>query len=589
MFFPELNSLPTGRRLISKFSGLDLRNAISEGAFAAMKNLSSRDYPLLSPRRRRTRVAQTGLLGGMAARDGLCYVNGTDFVINGAPYDLGLTEGEKQLVSMGAYTVIFPDKKYINTLEPADRGSLEATWTSDASVKFTLCDSTGAGYEGMVTGNEAPGSPTNLQYWLDTSVSPCVLRRYSADAETWVEQTTTYVCINAQGIGKGFSQYDGVTLSGIAAQALQSLNGTAVLQVVGDDYIVIPGILGSVVTQDPDQGRVRVERLVPEMDFVIESENRLWGCRYGFDREGNAVNELYACKLGDFKNWSCFQGLSTDSYRVSLGADGPFTGAVTHLGYPLFFREGCLHKVYGNYPENYRIQTTACRGVAQGSHKSLAIVQGALYYLGTSGVCAYDGSLPEEVSAALGQKRFRNGVAGASGSRYYISMTEENGNPGLYVLDTALGLWHREDDLAAQCFCARGEYLLCHDGEYIWELTGASPTDPGVFGAAAVPERRVCWMAQTGPLAAADPEYRYISRITARLQASIGTTVRFSVRYDGSGEWEPLGMIRCMGLRTVSLPLRTRRCESLELRLEGDAEAKLYSLAVTSEQGSDSP
>lgn len=578
MFFPTLNALPTQSRVISKFSGLDLRHAVAEGSFARMRNLTSDAYPLLAPRPKRSLVAQTGPLGGMIAKDALCYVNGTAFVINGNAFDMGLTPGEKQLVPMGAYVAIFPDKKYINTLDPADRGCLEASWVSEGGVSFSLCTADGSSYEGMTTGPQAPEKPEDQQYWLDNSGSPCVLRRYSAASETWEEIFTSCVRIQGIGIGKGFSQYDGVEISGIAADALQSLNGTAVLQAVGEDYIVIPGILENAITQDPDQGTVTVERRVPEMDFVVESGNRLWGCRYGFDRAGNVVNELYACKLGDFKNWQCFQGLSTDSYRVSLGADGPFTGAVTHLGYPLFFREGCLHKVYGSYPENFQVQTTACRGVAQGSHKSLAIVDGVLYYLGTGGVCAYDGSLPEVVSAVLGQTRFHNAVAGALGSKYYISMADEKDETGLYVLDTALGLWHREDRLPVRQFCTRGESLLCHDGEHIWDVSGLTGT----------PEKAVDWMAQTGHLAAADPGKRYISRITARMALEMGSTARFYARYDGDSGWHHLGTIRGMGLRTVSLPMRTRRCESLQLRLEGTGPVRLYSLTVTSQQGSDS-
>ena len=46
-------------------------------------------------------------------------------------------------------------------------------------------------------------------------------------------------------------------------------------------------------------------------------------------------------------------GLSTDSYYGNLGTDGKFTGAITHMGYPLFFKENCLHKVYGDYPAQF--------------------------------------------------------------------------------------------------------------------------------------------------------------------------------------------------------------------------------------------
>ena len=159
---------------------------------------------------------------------------------------------------------------------------------------------------------------------------------------------------------------------------------------------------------------------MPKMDFIVESNNRLWGCRYGVANNGKVVNEIYASKLGDFKNWNCYMGASTDSYAASVGTDGQFTGAVTHLGYPIFFKENCLHKVYGNYPANYQVQTTSCRGVQKGSEKSLAIVNEVLYYKSQNGICAYDGSLPNEISAEFGDERYSGAVAASHNNKYYF-------------------------------------------------------------------------------------------------------------------------------------------------------------------------
>ena len=153
----------------------------------------------------------------------------------------------------------------------------------------------------------------------------------------------------------------------------------------GDDYIVVTGIIDRVTTQEAP---ITVARRMPNMDFVIESRNRLWGCRYGTDVNGNMVNEIYASKLGDFKNWNSFAGISTDSYAVTVGTDGQFTGAITHLGYPIFFKEGCMHKVYGDSLP-FGVQDTACRGVQKGCGGSLAIVNEVLYYKSRSAVCAY--------------------------------------------------------------------------------------------------------------------------------------------------------------------------------------------------------
>lgn len=91
-----------------------------------------------------------------------------------------------------------------------------------------------------------------------------------------------------------------------------------------------------------------VRNEMPDLDYIIESGNRLWGCRYD---AANKINEIYASKLGDFKNWNSFSGLSTDSYAVSCGTDGKWTGAVTYYGYPLFSRK----ITYTRYTEIIRV------------------------------------------------------------------------------------------------------------------------------------------------------------------------------------------------------------------------------------------
>ena len=573
MFYPKLDTLRQKAVTIHTFGGYNHTLDVAQGEFYDMENLTSDGGPVLMPRQGRKAVAQT-TSGNLIVKDGLCYVNQTTLVINGYAVELGLTPGQKQLVSMGAYVVIFPDKKYVNTLDYADKGGLEARFVSQGAVGFSLCHRDGTALTGVTVAEDVPEDPANLAWWLDTGTGE--LKQYSAPAETWVTQEETYVRIAATGIGAAFREGDGITISGVAAQSLQTLNGSACIQARGEDFVVIPGMIQNAVTQEPDQGPVTLERTVPDMDFVVEADNRLWGCRYGPDRQGNIVNTLYACKLGDFKNWHCYQGLSTDSYAVSLGADGPFTGAVTYLGQPTFFRQDCLHKVYGSYPAAYRIQTTVCRGVEKNSGRSLAIVDEVLYYLSPEGVCAYDGSLPVCVSRKLGTRGFHHGVAGSRGSKFYISLLDRQEKAHLFVYDTRQKLWHREDDFRPLAFCCCDDQLFACDGKILWQLTGDG-------------EETVSWMAQTGPLSPRDPHRRYISRITPRLYLEPGSRLRFYARYDGRGSWEPLATVGASSLRSFRLPLRPRRCDFLELQIRGTGKCKLYSLTLTLEQGSDGP
>lgn len=577
MKYPVLSELNTTREMISTFGGYNHNLRIGDGEFYDMKNLSSDDYPLLSPRAQRGVYATPDSPQGMIGKDSLCYVDGSDFVINEYRIDMGLTTDEtpKTLISMGAYVIIMPDKKYINTADLTDYGSIEATVTTSSTVKFELCKIDGAEYDAIVD-TVAPPSPQNMDLWVDTSSTPHTLKQYSETSATWVAIATTYIKISSVSIGKPFAENDGVTISGIEVEALADLNSTMTVWAKGDDYIVVTGMLAIATSQET---AITVKRQMPNMDFIIESENRLWGCRYGLSVDNEVVNEIYASKLGDFKNWNCFEGISTDSYVASLGTDGQFTGAITHLGYPLFFKETCMHKVYGNYPANYQIQTTTCRGVQKGSEKSLAIVNEVLYYKSRTSVCYYDGSLPTEISAALGDTSYFKAVAGTLGNKYYITMADADGVYSFFVYDTKKGLWHKEDNTQATEFCnCRGElYYIDHSDNQIKTVKGTGTADTTAIE----------WEAITGIIGTDSPDKKYISRIDVRLSLKLGSTVRFFIQYDSSGVWEDLHVMTGITLTSFSVPIRPRRCDHLQLRIVGTGEAKIYSICKMIEQGSD--
>lgn len=579
MRYPKLQEIPSSRQMVDTFRGYNHNLRIGGGEFFDMKNMSSDNYPVLGPRKNRGVYATAGNPLGLIAKDSLCYVDGTDFVINEYRYDMGLNNEQKQLISMGAYVIILPDKKYFNTIDHEDRGSIEASYASDGDVTFQLCTVDGAAYEDLTVSPAEPEAPANMALWIDISTTPHTLRQWSESSGMWVSIATTYVKISAKGIGTAFEQYDGVTISGVKSDKLQDLNASIVIMACDDDYIVVTGILDAVVTQTADEGVVTVQRKMPLMDFVVEHENRLWGCRYGVADNGDVVNEIYASKLGDFKNWKCFMGLSTDSYAASCGTDGQFTGAITHLGHPLFFKENCVHKVYGNYPANFQIQTTACRGVQKGSHNSLAIVNEVLYYKARGAVCAYDGSLPVEISAAFGEVNYRNAVAGGHGNKYYISMQDSAGAFHLFVYDAAKGMWHKEDDLRADAFCSCDDELYCIEcgtGKIITMLGS------GIKDTAMVP-----WMVETGEIGITSPDMKYISRLTMRMSMDIGAEVRVYAQYDFSEEWELVYALHGNNLRSFSIPVMPKRCDYMRLRIEGEGMVRIYSITKTIEQGSE--
>ena len=583
MRYPQLTPSVTSRKMVDVFRGYNHNLRISDGEFFDMKNMTSDYYPVLSPRGKRGFYVKPASPQGLIAKDAICYVDGREFVMGEYRVDMGLSTAAedcpKQLISMGAYVIIMPDKKWINTIDISEFGDIDASFVSSTDVSFELCTITGEAYTDTTISPDEPADPANLDYWIDTSTTPHTLKQYSATSGMWVAIATTYIKISATGIGKAFEQYDGVTISGIKDEKLKDLNGTMAIWAKGDDYIVVIGILDAVTTQAKADGAVKVERKMPSMDFVIESGNRLWGCRYGTALNGEVVNEIYASKLGDFKNWSCFMGMSTDSYTASCGTDGQFTGAITHLGYPLFWKENCVHKVYGNYPANFQIQDTACRGVQKGCHNSLAIVNETLFYKARSGICAFDGALPTEASYALGNESYSDAVGGAHGNKYYVSMKDAMNAWHLFVYDTAKGMWHKEDNLHASAFCScRGEmYAIDADGQNIITMLGSGEEDSDP----------VTWKVETGELGISSPDMKYISRLTIRMSMDLDSKAEVYGQYDMSDEWVHICTIFGTSLRSFAIPIKPRRCDYMKLKIEGYGGMKIYSITKTIEQGSD--
>lgn len=618
MIQPTLEAISTSRDMVDVFMGYNHNLRINDGEFYDMENLTSSHYPVLSPRGKRGiyEYPQGGgnnhSPNGLISKDALCYVDGTKLYINNIEVaGLVLTDSPKQLVSMGAYIIIMPDKKYVNTKNLTDYGNIEASFGSDSdevSVTYEMCKVDGTIYPPAFKSSSPPENPNHMDLWIDTSSVPHTLKQYSGTSSMWVSIATTYVKISAPNIATSFKQYDAVKISGIGESLTQLKDLEGKISPLWDayhdpgdttegseraegtnDYIVVVGILDSAITESSN---LHLERHMPNLDFVIESSNRLWGCRYGTDIDGNVVNEIYASKLGDFKNWNCFMGLATDSYTASCGTDGQFTGAITHLGYPIFFKENCLHKVYGNYPSNYQVQTTECRGVQKGAGKSLAVVNERLFYKSRNGVCVYDGSLPSEISAVFGDVHYsavdndnedilRNGaVAVSHNNKYYISMKSEVDNQWyLFVYDASSGMWHKEDNFRADAFCScDGEiYAIEHSNNKIITLLGSGTKDVA----------EVKWMAETGTMGTAMPDKKYISSLLVRMSLGIGSRIMFSIQYDSCGEWEKVYSAVGTHLRSFAIPVKPKRCDHFRLRIEGLGDAKIFSIVKTIEQGSD--
>lgn len=564
---PYLQQRGRNRSITTDFRGLNLSQGIGDGEWAWMQNMDTREYPAVVRRQKRVHVATLNKPNGLCATDRLCFVDGVKFYYNGFYYG-DVEDSEKTLVPMGAKIAIFPDKKLFDTTTLSFT-DMEQKNVSSGTVSVTLAKGDGTPYGEYTEGDTAPENPENGQLWLDTSGDAPVMKTWSEAQGLWVAEATTYVLVSATGLGQGLKALDGVTVSGLEEAGL---NGDWILTDAGPDYILFTGILQKTLTQT---GEVRVERTCPEMDFVVEKDNRLWGC-------SSADHEIYCCKLGDPTNWRAYQGVATDSYAVTVGTPGPFTGAAVSGSAVIFFKENCLHRVYGTQPSNFTVYVDNLRGVQQGCHKSAVRVNEYLYYKSVFDVCVYADSEVAGISAALGTESYKNAVAGVCGSRLYLSMEDQEGAWQLLVYDTAAGVWTREDGTHALGFasCLTETFMLRADGELYALLPGEYNKDFFMVGsdytvyAQEETDEEVSWELRTGEILRELPDHKYIGKIQLYLELDPGARAEAALRRDG-GAWEKVQELSGGDQRRCTLPIYPRRCDRMEIRLTGVGHARL--------------
>lgn len=587
-YYPTLQTGEDYQRIIDTFLGYNHNYKIGDGEWYDMRNLSSDYYPLLAERRPRYfNSTPLNKPSGLICKDALMYIENGKVMYGGQDVipSLFLTpaDTERTLISMGAYVVIFPDKVYVNTKDWDDWGYLEASATS-SNVTVTPCKEDGSSVNATVS-STAPANPTNGQYWVDTSGVRHALKQWSETSGMWITVATTYVSITGLHAST-FAKYDGVYIEGLEASSgstqtqkdqVEALNGSHILYSESGAAIIV-GFVDGVVSCT---GTVTMKRRVPKMDYITECNNRLWGCYYGPDN-GEIVNRIYCCALGDFKNWEKFMGLSTDSYFASIGTDGAFTGAVTVNNMPVFFKEDCLHKVSVSSSGAHQIVDLKCRGVKPGCWKSLAVINEVAYYKASGDVCAYDGAIPQSIGAVFGDEEYTDAWGASLGNKYYLCMKDSSNVMRMFVFDTKKGIWHKEDGAEIV-----GQPAVKDNVLYWIDASDKKLYSTGRFAEGLTEETAIEWFAESGLMGYDYVERKYVSRFNLRMKLPRGSSCDLWMQYDDDGIWHHAGHMEGKGTQTFLLPVQPRRCDHFRFRLTGTGEIRLYSIAKIHAAGSD--
>lgn len=523
MKLPDMKFSDGIRKLTQvKFKGLHHSPEAADGELWDMKNLTSDYCPLLAVRPPRYLLRKLEKGGGLYDWDGLAWVDGTGFFFKGERKGT-VSEGKKTFASIGAYIVILPDKCCYNR-ETDEFKSMEARWSG-----ARLCFSDGTLYEEKAEANTI-----------------------SCEGVDWSTYFREGDAVEIAGCSKHPENNKTIIIRAIDGEKLHFYEYSFTLE-NGEAYF--------------EEGAMTISRKVPDLIHLCENENRLWGCD---------ERTIYASKLGDIFNWNVFDAVETDSWAVTPGAAGKFTGCISFRGFPIFFKENIIYKIYGSLPSEFQCMGSSTLGLKEGSAGSLAVAAETLFYLSGNGIMAYTGGIPQPVGEAFGTTKFRKATAGSDGLKYYACMEDMSGDAWLYVYDTQQGMWHKEDALRAEAFARSGGTLYClnENGE-IWTLGRVGEVPQG-----ATREPPVKWEAEFADYTEGDANKKGISKLQIRLELDKGSSVKVWIRFDSEGAWKEVSCLRSDGRkRSFYLPIIPRRSDHFRLRLTGTGGCIVHSLS----------
>ena len=546
---PITSLQPYEERLI-EFKGLNRRSFVEEGEMSDMKNLTSDNYPLLTPRKLRgsyelpEEAAQP--LAIMTKFDRLAIIakkknNTIAFFYDGNEVDgiYDLSE-ETQMVAINTKICFFPQKTYLTLVR-------EGSEVTTGEYGYL-------GYSKTVGNVVVTISNENAQMTLVESHS------FVYDDAIDISGTLSYTP------NEGAATSKACTVSCI----IEAVNGN-VLTLPRETFIELTGDGATNITFSGT-----IKREIPDIHHVIEWNNRLWGV-------SDEDNTIYACKLGDPKNWKYYQGTSMDSYYAQQGTDEEWTGSAAYSSHLIFFKENRMTKIYGTSPSTFQVTNTRCFGVEKGSSKSIVVLNNIVLYKSSIGIMAYEGGDPYSISEKLNNK-FKNVVAGTEGIKYYASIQKEDGTYELLVFDVDKVCWHIEDDVRFRgCTILNGKLLFINDVDTdsfeknkVYIVNPETPSEKK--------EQRE-WIAVFGAFDENIENQKIFSKISLRFIVKSKSIVTVYIKMD-DGEWETVKQLAYTETGGVTIPIVPRRCDRFMIKIVGKGDCEIKSLTRRFRRGS---
>lgn len=519
----------------------------------------------IAPRSMRMRVRDVTSADGISSDGELIWVESGRLYYMGVKIDsLTLTEGKKQIFRIGNYVVVFPDGAYFNLTDMSDCGDISVTFMGSGEIEISTVDENGDPVDGYTVSYLEPLDYREGDLWaIPNADVGYVLKKCIRGA--WRE-IKTYIKISAASIDAPFSVGDAVDCYGA-----ESITGKAFrIAKLEKDAVYCEGVSGGV----SKISSIKLSRKMPLLDYVAVCGDRLWGCRSGFDADGNMVRRVYASAKGNPLIWTA----RADGFGVlrDIPSDGAFSGMCEIAGYTVVFENNALTKLRIT-EEGVTDKRYACEGVGDMAFASIATLGGEIYYKSKNAVCVYNGSRVKCISSSLGKVGIpkTGSYAGVMNGRYYVTLLLENGKNAVGVYDPETETWEIQDDPGVRGFATRnGElYAICEDSYgariLLWDYQNSSVEAKSYC----VDGGGDCDIAECsfelGNIGADSLGHVYPVKLSIRAIVRLGE-LRIGLKYNG--EMEKRYTIGMSELGVYNIPIQRKRADTVSVSFLGSGD-----------------
>ena len=529
------------------FGGLNKRYTLDSGDLTMESNISTTEYPYLTPAELKKRIATYQNPISMFAFDDFLIVvyrentkikvdywtDNVSSVYEGILKESGATAAdeyprsivqfnkyeESEDIVNGNYTkklLIFPDKK---------------------SMFFDIKDS-------LNDKNNDTDGDFKL-YDMDV-----LIKTYTNDTEPYLPPDTAS------------HKYYYKNISEEAAKSEDTLYGKAIYRWVDD-----------VVDNENSGWKISIPPTMPDIKYATVHLSRLFGV---------SDDRVYASGFNDYTNWNVD---TIDEYNESNSwsstsqsntkAGGDFTGITTFQNHVICFKRDFMHEIY-NTKNPFRLQDIYAEGSID--NRTIQDVDGKLIFVSEDDVKVYTGSNPRIIGYNLNMSQYRYAVSGTDNRNYYLYCEDRLENKYLYVYDTYTELWSEQRiDSKVLSFAhnKKGMYMLCDDGVY--------KMDTGKYDHA--------WSFETDLITNKTVDIKHIKKLQMLVELAEDANMQVYILYDDEEFDKNTSHLVYTSKKNGKFPIRVKPRKTanygFKLHFEGTGYVKLYELEIFIEAGGD--